>query len=166
MSITLREQLVGVALFYDAIKAIPVLNEIPISEIRSDDILLLQRLSKEAAHQGICIVLGVNYHDKKLVAMHFLPDLKSNPKPSFANSPDSAIYIDNSADPEYVVLCLRGISKTYDSLNPPKYQIYDDGDETVPRDEFIKENAISKYEHEKFMRRYFMHFHSIPFGYK
>lgn len=166
MSINLREQLVGLALFHDAIKAMPTLDEIPISEIRSDDISLLQCLSKNATHQGICIVLGVNYYDKKLVAMHFLPDLKSNPKPSFADSPDSAIYIDNSADPEYVVSYLRGISNTYDSLKAPKYQIYDDGDETVPRDKFIKENAISKYEHEKFMRKYFMHFHSIPFGYK
>jgi hypothetical protein len=166
MPIILREQLAGVTHFYDAIKAMPALDEIPISKIRSNDISLLQRLSKNAMHQGICIVLGVNYHDKKLVAMHFLPDLKSNPKPSFADSPDSAIYIDNSADPEYVVSCLRGISNTYDSLEAPKYQIYDDGDETVPRDELIKKNARSKYEHEKFMRKYAMHLLSIPFEYK
>ncbi|WP_323139980.1 hypothetical protein [Massilia phyllosphaerae] len=166
MPIIPREQIAGLALFYDAAKAISTPDEIPILEIRSNDISLLQGLSKNTMHQGVCIVLGVSYQKKKLVAMHFLPDLKSNPKPSFADSPDSAIYIDNNADPEYVVSYLRDISNTYDSLKAPKYQIYDDGDETVPRDELIKENAISKYEHEKFMRKYFMHFHSIPFEYK
>lgn len=166
MKKSLEKQIAGVTLFNDAVKMMPILEEIPLSEIRADDISLLQRLSETAKHDGICIIVGVNFYDKNLVAMHFVPDLKSNPPPSFANSPDTVIFIGNNYDPDHAALYLRNLSINYDCLNAPAYQVYDDGDETVPRDEFILANAKAKYEHEKFMKKNCMHYISLPYTYK
>jgi len=152
--------------FYNTLELIPVLNETPLTELRVSDIYILQRLSKAANHDGICIVLGVDFYYRNLIALRLLADLKSKPKLPFSESPKSAIYIGNNVSPELVVKILRDTSRRYTSLNPPPYQKYEDGDASVPNDEFVKENAVTKYEHEMFMRDYGMHHISIPIDYK
>ena len=160
------------AFFYYILQSIHYLEEIPIADLRELDIAMLQRISKAANYDGLMLLLAVDFHDKNLVVGSYCPDRQSKPLLPFSESPDSAIYISNDADPETVFRKLQEISERYDLLDAPPFQKYADDDETencnwtVPIDEFMQENAKSKYEHEVFMRDYGMHQTVIPLDYK
>src|SRR5690348_3350325 len=97
--ISLKE-LEDTAFFYYTLQSIYYLEEIPIAELRESDINMLQRISKAANYDGLMLLLSVDFHDKNLVVGSYCPDRQSKPLPSFTESPDSAIYISNEADPE------------------------------------------------------------------
>lgn len=152
--------------FYITLALIPALDKIPLTKLRVSDIHILQQLSKAANHDGICILLGVDIYYRNLISLHVLADLKSKPKLSFAESPDSAIYIGNSVSPRLVVKVLRRMSRRYKALKPLSYQTYEGGDDFVPKDELIRGNAMMKYKHELFMYDHDMHHTLIPADYK
>lgn len=169
--ISLKEQ-EDTAFFYYTLQSIYYLEEIPIAELREADIDMLQRISKAANYDGLMLLLSVDFHDKNLVVGSYCPDRQSKPLPSFTESPDSAIYISNEADPEKALRKLQEMSERYNLLDAPPFQKYAHDDETehsnwtVPIDELIEGNAKSKYEHEVFMRDYGMHQTVIPADYK
>lgn len=160
------------AFFYYTIQSMYYLEEIPIAELREQDIDMLQRISKVANYDGLMLLLTVDFADRNLVVGSFCPDRQSNPLPSFSESPDSAIYISNEADPEAVFRKLQEISERYDLLDAPPFQRYEHDDDskyynwTVPIEELIQANATSKYEHEVFMRTYGMYQIVMPIDYK
>lgn len=166
------KELEDTAFFHYTIQSMYYLEEIPIAELREQDIDMLQRISKAANYDGLMILLTVDFVDKNLVVESFCPDKQSNPLPSFTESPDSAIYISNKADPTAVFRKLQEISERYDLLDAPPFQQYDHDDDsenynwTVPIDELIQANATSKYKHEVFMRYYGMYQTVIPIDYK
>lgn len=165
-------ELEDTAFFYYAIQSIYYLEEIPIAELREQDIDMLQRISKAANYDGLMLLLSVDFADKNLVVGSFCPDRQSKPLPSFSESPDSAIYISNKADPEAVFRKLQEISERYDLLDAPPFQRYEDDDDseyynwTVSVEELIQANATSKYEHEVFMQYYGIYQTVIPIDYK
>jgi hypothetical protein len=158
--------------FYYTLQSMHYLEEIPIAKLEEQDIDMLQRISKAANHDGLMLVLAVDFHDKNLIVEKYCPDKQSKPLLPFYNSPDSVIYISNEADPYDVVQKLREISERYDLLDAPPFQKYGHDDETencnwsVPIEDFIHENAKAKCAHELFMRDYGMHQTVIPADYK
>ncbi|WP_198118974.1 hypothetical protein [Massilia rhizosphaerae] len=165
------KELEDTAFFYYTIQSIHYLEEIPIAELRELDIVMLQRISKAATYDGLMLVLAVDFHDKNLIVERYCPDKQSKPLLPFSESPDSAIYISNEADPYEVIQKLQEISERYDLLNAPQFQKYADDETencgwTVPIDEYLEENAKAKYNHEVFMRNYGMHQIVIPADYK
>jgi hypothetical protein len=169
--ISLKE-LNDTAFFYYTLQSIHHLEGIPIADLRELDIAMLQRISKAANYDGLMLSLAVDFHDKNLIIDGYCPDRQSKPLLPFDESPDSAIYISNEASPEAVFLKLQEISERYNLLDTPPFQKYDSNDDaesfnwTVPIDEFIQENAKSKFAHEVFMRDYGMHQTVIPVDYK
>lgn len=155
-----------IAFFYYALIGRTDLQEIPISQLEELDIDLLQRLSKAANHEGVTLLLGVDPKDKSLIVASFGLDHQHKPLEPFSDTPDTAIYISNEADPEHVMKILLEMSDRYESLDPPAFQKYAQDDDTVPMDEFLEGNARVKYEHEIFMRDHGMHQTVIPLRYK
>ena len=158
--------------FYYTLQQIHYLEEIPIAKLEEQDIDMLQRISKAANHDGLLLVLAVDFHDKNLIVDRFCPDKQSKPLLPFYEAPDSVIYISNEVAAYLVVRKLREISERYDLLDAPPFQKHEHDDETenrnwsVPIDDFIHENAVAKCKHELFMRDYGMHQTVIPTDYK
>lgn len=156
----------NLAFFYYAMLGLEYLKQIPISDLEELDIVIVQRLSKAACHEGVTLLLGVDPFEKNLIVEIYSPDHQSTPLEPFSNAPDSAIYISNEADPRHVKQVLRELSNRYDFLDAPLYQKYDHNDDCVPMEEFLIGNARAKYKHEIFMRDHGMHYTVIPKNYK
>lgn len=152
--------------FYYAMLGLNHLKQIPISELEEFDIVMVQRLSKAARHEGIMLLLGVDRSEKALIVETYYPDHQSTPLEPFSEATYSAIYISNEADPEYVIQVLREIATRYYYLDAPTYQKYDHNDDSVEMEEFLLGNARAKYKHDIFMRDHAMHCTLIPNNYK
>jgi len=165
-------ELDDVAFFYYTVQAAYHLDQIPISSLEQLDIDMLQRLSKAANFDGIKIILTVDVYEKDLTVASFSPDRQSKPLLSFCESPESAIYMSNSADIDEVIDKLQEMSERYSLSNPPPFHKYNEDDGpggdiyNVRVEEFQRGNREAKYKHEVFMRDHGMHQTVIPSGYK
>ncbi|TXF99206.1 hypothetical protein [Massilia arenae] len=167
-----RSEFDDIAFFYYTVQSVYHFDQIPISSLEELDIDLLQRVSKAAHFDGVKLTLAVDTYDKNLIVGTFSPDRRSKHLLPFSESPDSEIYVSNSADVCEVMDKLQEMSERYSSLNPPPFQKYsdDDGPEgdihKVTVEEFLRGNRQSKHKHELFMRDHGMHQTVIPSGYK
>jgi hypothetical protein len=165
-------ELDDIAFFYYTVQAAYHLDQIPISSLEQLDIDMLQRLSKAAHFDGVKLILAVGVYDKNLIVGSFSPDSQSKPLLPFFESPESAIYVSNSADIDEIIDKFQEMSERYSLSNPPPFQKYNDDDGpagdiyNVTVEEFQRGNREAKYKHEVFMRDHGMHQTVIPSGYK
>lgn len=156
----------GKYLFVTAVDMMPALTDIPIKEIREDDIFVLQNISKAASHDGIRISIGVDFDDKLLTALRFCPDIGSHPSLPRSSSVHPTIYIANDTPAAGVVLALQAISDRYCNSSPPPYFEYDPDASTTRFDQWAAVDIGERYEHDLFMREHRMFHISIPAKYK
>lgn len=151
--------------FSHALEMSPIFYEIHIADLRQNEIFFLQRISEAANHDGICIVLGVDFYTRRLIALHYLLDKKSDSDFEYGHVPDSMVYISNDLAPDIVERSLRDLSQRYLELKASLYQVHFD-ETNVSIEEFNNENGRAKLAHEAFMRKNNLHFTSIPADYK
>jgi len=156
----------GNFLFATAVEMMPALTDIPLKELREEDIFVLQNISKAASHDGIRISIGVDLNDKLLIALRFNPDLRSGSKSLLIDSVHPTIYIANDVSSKKVFLALQAISERYCSLSPPPYFEYDPDAGTTRFDQWTTVDVGERYEHDLFMREHGMFHISIPEKYK
>lgn len=156
----------GNFLFMTAVDMMPALVDIPLKELREDDIFVLQKISSAACHDGICISLGVDFDDKLLTAETITPDLISKSGYSPIKSTCPSIYIANYISPARVVLALQAISESYSLSTPPSYFEYDPNPGTTHFDQWLEVDERTRRKHDSFLKNQGMYHFSIPPRYK
>lgn len=154
------------ALFYYAMQAITYLHKVPISNLKEIDINIMQCISKGSNCDGVILLLGVNSCHGNLIVRSYHPDRLVKSLPKFSESPDSAIYISNQANPERAAATLNKMSEHYNSLVTPSFQEVADKYEDAMMAEYLEADAKAKYSHEIFMRDHGMYTTVIPSEYR
>jgi hypothetical protein len=156
----------GNFLFMSVVDMMPALIDIPLKELRENDIYVLQRISKAALHDGIKISIGVDFEDKLLTALRIAPDLKSDSGCSRRNVPHPTVYIANNISPAKAVLALEAISERYSILSPPPYFDYHPDADASRLDQWIEADVEGRHKHDLFMRNHDMYHISVPAKYR
>lgn len=156
----------GNFLFMTAVDMMPALVDIPLKELRENDIFVLQRISIAAFHDGIEISIGVDFNDKLLTALRIVPDSRSDLGNSRLNPSHPTIYIANNILPIRAIKALQAISERYSSSSPPCYLEYNPDADMSRFDQWTKADVGERSKHDLFMRDQGMYHISIPPEYR
>jgi hypothetical protein len=156
----------GNFLFMSVVDMMPALIDIPLKELRENDIYVLQAISKAALHDGIKISIGVDFEDKLLTALRIAPDLISDSGYSHRNALHPTIYIANNTSPAKAILALEAISERYSLSSPPPYFDYHPNIDASRLDQWIEADVEGRHKHDLFMKNHGMYHISIPAKYK
>ncbi|WP_312183392.1 hypothetical protein [Massilia timonae] len=156
----------GNFLFMTAVDMMPALIDIPLKELRENDIFVLQKISKAAFHDGIEISVGVDFDDKLLTALRIAPDFISNLESSRLEADHPTIYIANDISPIRAVRALQAISERYSRSSPPPYLDYHPNADASRFDQWTTAGVEERNKHDLFMRNHDMYHISIPPKYR